>query len=402
MTAMETIEEEQAAENLAPQNGDNPAGPPPVAAGNQGGHGIASHVVASKPAPTAAVRRRLRGYAKTRARTAANRANAKKSTGPRTAKGKRRVSRNLPDPRASRLMGMVEARIFDQQPGAAEKLYREITQPYEPVPPLLAMHFHDLARLHLELETWERIRDAQIEERWRQSDIELRRRLHKLQQDLPKTAQEVFDKGLAGIEESPARVKQQIQCLWMLRQHLESHDFDMEPILHKLYGQALSPGSDRAEIICSRCDRLMHPEDREPLTDEQYDGLIGLVALEQRDATSAYGLYLDDAGMPRPVRLSRLASTRKNRVMSLEGQRLRQAIDRKQWVITGLLQTMGVGRLDGYGPGHQTEQIAHPSPPSNLTPPKATKPCRISKTSPKKGKIRRCQSHSGVKPGARN
>ena len=260
----------------------------------------------------------------------------------------------------------MESRVFGQEPGAAEELYRELIRPYErpgePVPPMLAIHFHDLARLHLEVEAWERIRDAQIEERWRQADIELRRRLHKLQQDLPKTAQEVFDKGLAGLDESPARVQQQVQCLWMLREHLERRDFDMEPILHKLYGNALSPGSDRAEIICARCDRLMHPEDREPLTDEQYEGLIGLVALEQRDATSAYGLYLDDASMPPRARLASLAPTEDHRAMSLEGERLRHAIDRKQWVIIGLLQALGLYR-QGFADAAEPPAQARKYPP---------------------------------------
>jgi len=50
-----------------------------------------------------------------------------------------------------------------------------------------------------------------------------------------------------------------------------------------------------------------------------------LVALERRDATTAYGLYLDDPGMPPPARLASLARRKKNRAMSLEGARLRQA-----------------------------------------------------------------------------
>ncbi len=58
---------------------------------------------------------------------------------------------------------------------SGEELYRELISPYQrpgqPAPPMLATHFHDLARLRLELEAWEHIRDAQIEERWRQSAI---------------------------------------------------------------------------------------------------------------------------------------------------------------------------------------------------------------------------------------
>jgi len=96
---------------------------------------------------------------------------------------------------------------------------------------MLAMHFQDLARLRLELEAWERIRDAQIEERWRQGQIELRKRIHKLQLDLPTKVAEVFEKGLAPLPESPARTKQQAQYLHILLDHLERRDFDIEPIM---------------------------------------------------------------------------------------------------------------------------------------------------------------------------
>lgn len=157
------------------------------------------------------------------------------------------------------MLGVLESKLFGQERGAAEELYQELVAPYErsgePVPAMLAMHFQDLARLRLELQAWERIRDAQIEERWRQSDIKLRRNLHTLQHDLPVTIEEVFGKGLAGLPESPARAKHQVQCLWLLRQHLELRNFDFEPILHKLYGKALNPAAERAQSICIRCDR---------------------------------------------------------------------------------------------------------------------------------------------------
>lgn len=176
-TITETCKQ-QPSDPMPPEN-NAAAGVPTAESPNVAADSDAAHpasVAAGFPVPASA--RRL---PKTAARTSANRTNAKKFTGPRTVAGKRRAARNLPDPRASRLMGLVEARVLNQKPGAAEKLYREITRVYEPVPPLLAMHFHDLARLHLELEAWERIRDAQIEERWRQSDIQLRRNLHNLQ-----------------------------------------------------------------------------------------------------------------------------------------------------------------------------------------------------------------------------
>jgi len=306
------------------------------------------------------------------ARAAASRANARKSTGPRTAVGKRRSSRNALQWRSPRLLGEVESRRLGQEPGAAQKLYRELIAPYErpgePAPPLLAMHFQDLARLWLELEAWERIRDARIEERWRQADIKLRRRLHNLQQDLHSTPEEVFEKGLAALPESPARARQQVQCLWMLRHHLESRDFDVAPFLEKLYGQKLNPLSDRAQTICIRCNKLMHPEEHETLSDQQFQDLIGLVALEQQEAATAYGLYLDDTSLPDSARVASLSPTKRDGSMALEGTRLRQAIDRKQWVITGLLQTLGLHHRRDSDPGAASEPKNPPPPPrSNLS-----------------------------------
>ncbi|HEY6291200.1 MAG TPA: hypothetical protein VI455_06500, partial [Terriglobia bacterium] len=81
---------------------------------------------------------------------AANRANAARSTGPQTELGKQRVILNLQPP-CPRLLGLAHARTLNQEPGMAEALYRRLIAPYEPAPPLLALHFQDLARLCLEL-----------------------------------------------------------------------------------------------------------------------------------------------------------------------------------------------------------------------------------------------------------
>ena len=97
---------------------------------------------------------------------AANRANALKSTGPQSEEGKRRASENSLKRRSTRLLGLAEARTLHQEPGAFEKLYRELIVPYEPAAALLAAHIEDFARLRLELAAWERIRDARLEAQW--------------------------------------------------------------------------------------------------------------------------------------------------------------------------------------------------------------------------------------------
>jgi hypothetical protein len=366
MQAIDKIEEEHS-ERTAQQCPEPPGGAP-IGPVSRDGNDIASDGVATAPeedqrgtnraaalkpdaapvpTPTpvpAATGRRL---PRTASRTAANRANARRSTGPRTAAGKRRVSRNLPDPLASRLMGLVEARVFDQQPGAAEKLYREIIRPYEPVPPLLAMHFHDLARLHLELETWERIRDADLEERWRQNRIEKRHLEYELTVDLPGTLQEVFDKGLNRLPDSPAKSRKQVECLYMLEGHLKRRNYDIAHILDLLFGKDHNPENERAQNICMYCDRLLKPRSGKPLKERQFESLLQAVAEEKEAALTQFGFYLDRASLPDSACRARLRRTREDRAMSLDGERLRLAIDRKQRVITSLLRAL---KLDVAGP----------------------------------------------------
>jgi hypothetical protein len=268
---------------------------------------------------------------------ASNRANAQKSTGPRTGEGKQRARLNGIKRRSVRLLGLAEARTLRHEPGAAERLYRELIAPYEPA---LALHFEDLARLRLELEAWERIRDAQMEARWQQTDIERRQWYYEMERALAGKAGEVLERGLDGLEDSAAKFKKQTECLDLLKSRLVERKFDLGPVLRLLYGEKLDPGSDRAQTICIRCGRLMSPKGQDALTGDEFQELLELVDDELRGALTAYGIQLDQKTMTRAGRLARLRSERDDRWMNLQGERLRQAIDRKQWVITGLLQTL--------------------------------------------------------------
>ena len=69
-------------------------------------------------------------------KAAANRADAQRSTGPRTERGLDQIVKNLPALPVARLLGLAEARTLKLEPGAAEALYRKLIAPYEPAPPL--------------------------------------------------------------------------------------------------------------------------------------------------------------------------------------------------------------------------------------------------------------------------
>ncbi|HEV2423379.1 MAG TPA: hypothetical protein VGZ29_00980 [Terriglobia bacterium] len=361
-----------------PGTGANPATgeAPAPSSPRRGGGDIGSHAAGAQGDPLRVPGR----HRVTAAAIAANRANARKSTGPRTAAGKQQVSRNRTrlQQSAARLQGLTEARLLGQQPGAAEDLYRELTRPYEPVPAMLAMHFHDLARLRLELEAWERIRDSQLEERWRQGGIERRRRCHDLLVDLPGTAEEIFDQGVNRFPDSPAKARKQVECYNLLKDHIEGGDYDIAHLLRTLYGKDLKANTDRGETIVMRCERLMKPETGPPLTEPLIQELIRLLNDEEEAAVALFSLYVDKTAMPESECRSRLGTTREDRSMSLQGERLRSAIDRKHWVINSLLQTLRLtGTRENTGRKRPRRQKSRPLPPKNLH---VSKPTSASKS----------------------
>jgi len=272
---------------------------------------------------------------------AANRANARKSTGPRTAEGKRRSSQNAR--RLSlRLLGLAEARALNQDLGAAEQLYRELTAPYAgQLPPLVDRQFQDLARLYLELEAWERIRDASVEHRWQQADIEKRRNYHEMEADLPGTIEQIFQNGVVASADSPAKFKMELECLDELKSRLEKRDFShLEATLYNLYGLALNPAFAQLQTICIRCDRLMKGQE---LSEADFQGVLKKVEKERKRAGEAYVLQLDAKTMTRAACVTQLGpSYEEDNWLDRRGERLRHAIDRKMWLINGLLQTFGL------------------------------------------------------------
>ena len=268
-------------------------------------------------------------------RSAASRENGAKSRGPVTAEGKRRSSQNA-SKFSLRLLGVAEARALNQDLGAAEQLYRELIASFEPASALVQRHFQDLARLYLELEAWERIRDAWVEHRWQQADLERRRLLHEMQAELPGTAQEIFANGLIHCPDSPAKFETMADCLAVVKDHLERRDFDLKDMLQKLYGRGLNPDQARAQMICYRCDDLMKGQ---ALEERWFEVLLKDVAKEEAAARQSCVLLLDGKTMTRAACAARLGPTSEEDVRLMrQGERLRQAIDRKQRVITGVLR----------------------------------------------------------------
>jgi len=198
------------------------------------------------------------------------------------------------------------------------------------------------------------------------------------------TNEEAVAKGVLGLPEFAARARKMVEYFRMLQGCLAERDFDVDPILTALYGRDHNPDSEEGLIICIQCQRLGK---KNGLTEDEFKELLRLVAAKARDALEDYTVYLDQATMPEAACVARLKQRPQDRAMSLHGERLRQAIDRKQWVITGLLRALGLTPT----PPSREDERRDKAPPlkfckTNPTSPlKSTKPSRkTSKTNPNK------------------
>jgi hypothetical protein len=179
-----------------------------------------------------------------------------------------------------------------------------------------------------------------------QNHLEQRRLFLEMERDLQGTTKQFLEEGLEAQPDSPAKFRKLARCLELLQVHLKERDFQMEPVLHYLYGRNLDATHDRAHTICIRCKKLLdaNPGDQ-PLGESEFEELLDLVAAEERDALAAYGLALDQKTITRAACQARLGPGREDVWMDRRGEQLRNAIDRKQRVINDLLKILGlVGR----------------------------------------------------------
>ncbi len=257
-----------------------------------------------------------------------------------------------------RLMGFSEALTLDLEPGAAIHLYHELIAPYKQVPPLLAMHFRDLARLQLELQAWEGIRDAEMQHRAEQTAIKERRQCRDRDREVGATAKDVYQTGLYRLPDSPGKLRHQYACLAALKGALQEGVFDdIKGVLTRLYGEDLWPDHERGQLICIECQRLMDPENLKqiaarlhvdaeqlpaPLTEDGMQALIKRVEEEKNDVMSAWELALIERTLTDSAKRARLAPTREDHWMNRQGDRLRMAIDRKMRFTVTLLNALGL------------------------------------------------------------
>jgi len=87
------------------------------------------------------------------------------------------------------------------------------------------MHFQDLARLQLELQAWERIRDSHLDHRAQQNSLAVRIRERAMNCGLQASAFEVSENGLHSLPDAPAKFNAQMEALLVLKENLKRREF---------------------------------------------------------------------------------------------------------------------------------------------------------------------------------
>jgi len=100
----------------------------------------------------------------------------------------------------------------------------------------------------------------------------------------------------------------------------------------------------------------MNPEAGEPLTEDQFKMLTGLVEAEEQDAMDAWEIALNEKTMTEAAGRARLAPNRTDHWMNQQSERLRQAIDRKTRLAAMLIKTLGLTSAPRQAPPEAPEE----------------------------------------------
>jgi hypothetical protein len=220
---------------------------------------------------------------------AANRLNARKSTGPRTAAGKRRVALNALkhacDARRESAFRSVMARL-GEDPAEFDRLVENLRRVWHPSDPLQELLVRDLARLYWQKLRAERVREEALTREFRRADAECQRKLE--QSARPSPLLDEFNIQFFGyrhVDDCPEKFQKCAKLFAKLAEHVEKRDWsDQIPTLLKsLYGDARGTMGERITKLVSR---FLNPElaGAEAETEEEtYEELRALLARDQEE-----------------------------------------------------------------------------------------------------------------------
>jgi len=225
----------------------------------------------------------------------ARRANARKSTGPSTLRGKRRSSRNA---HKHGLYADIKFFYWDaamelgEDPRDFWRLFSGLMEARQPVGTLEQVLVEDIAVLIFKKARLERSESAVQVCNVRKHDLERRKQYIQVGRDVTTLSQtEVLEKGLRVAPDAPGKFEQVISMLGVLGEMAERNEFtqDMLRILNGLYGK--EPTLPGARLI-NGCLKLqkMRPEGQE--FEDAKKLFIMCLAEESSNALSEYELFL--------------------------------------------------------------------------------------------------------------
>ena len=262
----------------------------------------------------------------TEKQVAANKGNAKKSTGPTTERGKQVSSQNG---FKHGLYAQMQFDVMDalrEDPAERRRRIDDLIKGYQPEPGGQQMVVEEIATLHWRRGQLERSQNAQMGERVH--DLETKReRLHlQINSDVADVSQaEVLEKGLRNIKDCPAKFEMLLDKFNALIQQVEDCNYsDAVPYLTAIYAKEASLRGatifnrflglmrleqERAEALQHRRpwpppgDPVFDDEDAptaedepgyDPRLDRPSELLLHDLTQELHDVTKLYGMYIRD------------------------------------------------------------------------------------------------------------
>ena len=198
---------------------------------------------------------------------AARHRNARKSTGPRTERGKRQVARNGSRAAAVRLGPLYTMQDLEEKPDDYQQLLEGLRTAFQPANPAEGLLVEDIALLHLRKRRNQQAQQGLIRKSLGRLARERSERLLEITQESSSFSHKQADEiGLANIDDSPAKFKELTRLLDMVSQEVDRGEFSEEggKLLFKIFGP--NPSMRAARIIgfyshCRDCVAGLRPPD---------------------------------------------------------------------------------------------------------------------------------------------
>jgi len=200
---------------------------------------------------------------------AARHRNARKSTGPRTARGKRQVARNGSRAAAVRTGPLYTMPDLAEKPEDYRQLLEGLRGAFQPANPAEGLLVEEIALLHLRKRRNQQAQQGLIRKSLGRLARERSERLLEITQESSSFSHKQADEiGLANIDDSPAKFKELTRLLDMVSQEVDRGEFSEEggKLLFKVFGP--NPSMRAARIIgfyshCRDCVAGFRPPDSE-------------------------------------------------------------------------------------------------------------------------------------------